>query len=147
VGTVASAVLVLAAGTAVAFWVTTGSGSASAQAGTAQNPTTTAAAVTTGLLVPGGSGTVKITVNNPNAYAVKVTAVAGTTAITAAGGTGTCSNTAVTFTNQSPTSGNDVPAGGSTTLTFTGAVVMGTNPDQGCQNATFTIPVNVTITS
>src|SRR6266571_2104592 len=90
VGTAATAVVALAAGTAVAFWVTTGSGTATAQAGTAQNPTTTAAAVTSGLLVPGGTGNVFITVNNPNPYAVRVTAVTGTGTIGGSGGTGTC---------------------------------------------------------
>ena len=128
VGTAATAVVVIATGTA-------------------QNPTTSAAAVTSGLLVPGGTGDVYITVNNPNAYPVRLTAVTGNGTITASGGQGTCTTTAVTFTNQAPTSNNTIAAGGSATFTFTGAVAMGTNPDNGCQGATFTIPVTVTVSS
>jgi hypothetical protein len=147
VGTAATAVVALAAGTAAAYWLTTGSGTATAQAGTAQNPTTTAVAVTSGLLLPGGTGDVFIRVNNPNGYAVKVIAVTGAGTITASGGTGTCTNTAVTFTNQSPTSGNTIAANSSATFSYPGAAAMGANPDQGCQNATFTIPISVTISS
>ncbi|HKT03674.1 MAG TPA: hypothetical protein VJT31_29455 [Rugosimonospora sp.] len=147
VGSASAAVVALAAGTAVAYWVTTGTGSATAQAGTAQNPTTSAVAVSSGLLVPGGTGDVYLKVNNPNAYAVRVTAVTGSGTVTASGGSGTCTTTAVTFTNQTPTSGNTIAAGSSATFTYTGAVAMGTNPDQGCQGATFTIPVSVTISS
>ncbi len=146
-GTVATAVVAVAAGTAAAYWITTGTGTATAQAGTAQNPTTSAVAVTSGLLVPGGSGDVFIKVNNPNAYAVRLTAVTGNGTITAAGGSGTCTTTAVTFASQAPTSNNTIAAGGSATFTFSGAVAMGSNPDNGCQGATFTIPVTVTISS
>jgi hypothetical protein len=147
VGTAAVAVVAVAAGTAAAYWITTGSGTATAQAGTAQNPTTSAVAVTSGLLVPGGTGDVYLKVNNPNTYAVRLTAVTGTGAIAGSGGIGTCATTAVTFTNQAPTSNNTIAAGGSATFTFAGAVAMGTNPDNGCQGATFTIPVTVTISS
>src|SRR2546430_16192082 len=144
VGTAATAVVALAAGTAAAYWLTTGSGPATAQAGTAQNPTTTAVAVTSGLLLPGGTGDVFIRVNNPNGYAVKVIAVTGAGAITASGGTGTCTNTAVTFTNQSPTSGNTTAANGNATFLYARAEPMGTNPDPGSQNASFTTPINPT---
>ncbi len=147
VGTLATAAVAVVAGTAAAYWVTTGSGTATAQAGTAQNPTTTAVAVSSGLLVPGGTGDVYLKVNNPNGYTVRVTAVTGSGTITASGGTGTCTTTAVTFTNQAPTSSNTIAANGSATFTYTGAVAMGANPDQGCQGATFTIPVTVTISS
>src|SRR5256714_12812530 len=110
VGTAATGVVGLAAGTAGAYWLPTGSGTATAQAGTAQNPTTTAVAVTSGLLLPGGTGDVFIRVNNPNGYAVKVIAVTGAGTITASGGTGTCTNTALPFPHQSPTPGHTTAA-------------------------------------
>jgi hypothetical protein len=78
---------------------------------------------------------------------VRVTAVTGAGTVTASGGTGACTTTAVTFTNQSPTSGNTIAANSSATFSYSGAAAMGANPDQGCQNATFTIPINVTISS
>ena len=146
VGTAATAVVALAAGTAVAYWVT-GSGTATAQAGTAQSPTTSTVAVTSGLLLPGGTGDVYLKVNNPNGYPVRVTAVTGNGTVTASGGTGTCTTTAVTFTNQAPASNNTIAANSSATFTYAGAVAMGTNPDQGCQGAVFSIPVTVTVSS
>src|SRR5437763_4117542 len=147
VGALTTVAVAVVAGSAVAYWVTTGSGTATAQAGTAQNPTTSTVAVTSGLLVPGGTGDVYIKVNNPNGYPVRVTAVTGNGTITASGGTGTCTTTAVTFTNQTPASNNTIAAGGSATFTYPGAVAMGSNPDQGCQGAVFSIPVTVTISS
>jgi hypothetical protein len=138
-------------GVAWAAWSSTGTGSATAIAGTALAPTTTAvsgAAITTGLLYPGGpAGDVVLTVNNPNPYPVVVTQVAGGGAVTAGGGLGTCSTTGVGFTNQNPSSDNVVAANGSATLTLTGAATMSTASETGCQSAVFTIPVAVTIAS
>jgi hypothetical protein len=138
-------------GVAWAAWSSTGTGSATAAAGTAQAPTTTSvsgAAITTGLLYPGGpAGAVTLTVNNPNPYAVVVTLVAGDGAVTASGGLGTCSTTGVGFTAQNPSSDNAVAANGSATLTLAGAATMGTASETGCQSAVFTIPVTVTIAS
>ena len=85
--------------------------------------------------------------NNPNGYPVRVTAVTGNGTVTASGGTGTCTTTAVTFTNQAPASNNTIAANSSATFTYAGAVAMGTNPDQGCQGAVFSIPVTVTVSS
>ena len=126
-----------------AAWTTNGSGSASAKAGTSTALTTSAVAVTTGLLYPNGpTGDVKITVNNPNPYAVRITQIAGSGTVTAAGGTGTCTTTGVTFTTQNGTF--DVAANNSATFTFTGAASMSNASENGCQNATFTIPVTLT---
>jgi hypothetical protein len=142
----------LGGGIAVAAWTSSGSGTATAKAGTASAPTTgtvAGSAITTGLLYPGGpAGTVKLLVNNPNPYSVLVTGVAaGTGAPTGSGGSGTCTTTGVIFTSQNPSSGNSVPANGSTTLTLPGAVNMSTQSDDGCQGATFSIPVTVTVVS
>jgi uncharacterized protein with beta-barrel porin domain len=88
---------------------------------------------------------VKITVNNPNTYPVTVTSVSPNGSPTAAGGTGTCATTGVSLTTASP--GTAVPANGSATLTLAGAASMTSASETGCQNATFTIPVTVAITS
>lgn len=142
----------LGGGIAVAAWTSAGSGSATAKAGTATAPTTgtvPASAFSTGLLYPGGpAGTAKILVNNPNPYAVVVTHVAaGTGTPTGSGGNGTCTQTGVSWVDQTPTSGNSVPANGSATLTLPGAVTMGSTSDDGCQGALFSIPVVVTVSS
>ncbi|MDS0139492.1 MULTISPECIES: hypothetical protein [unclassified Amycolatopsis] len=139
----------LGGGIAVAAWTSSGSGAANAKAGTAAAPTTgtvPASALTTGPLYPGGPvGDAKILVGNPNPYPVKVSTIVANGTPTGANGTGTCTTTGVSWTAQSPNA--PVPAGGSTTLTLTGAVSMITASDDGCQGAVFTIPVTVTVVS
>lgn len=126
-----------------AAWTTNGTGSASAKAGTSSALTTSTVAVTTGLLYPNGpAGDVKLTVNNPNPYPVRITQVAGNGTVTASGGTGTCTTTGVSFATQTGTF--DVAANSSATFTFTGAATMSNASQDGCQNATFTIPVALT---
>jgi hypothetical protein len=142
----AAAGLVTAVGAAYAAWTSNGSGSATAKAGTVSALTTSVATVTTGLLYPGGpTGDVKITINNPNPFPVRVTQINGNGAITAAGGTGACTTTGVTFTNQTGTF--DVGASLSGTFTLTGAASMSSASQDGCQNAVFTIPVTLIGTS
>ncbi|GHG07145.1 MULTISPECIES: hypothetical protein [Amycolatopsis] len=139
----------LGGGIAVAAWTSSGSGAANAKAGMAAAPTTTAvpgSAFTTGLLYPGGpAGDAKIVVNNPNPYPVKVSTIVANGTPAGSGGTGTCTTTGVSWTAQSPNA--PVAAGGSTTLTLTGAVAMSTASDDGCQGALFAIPVTVTVVS
>ena len=126
-----------------AAWTTNGTGIASAKAGTSTALTTSAVAVTTGLLYPNGpAGDVKITVNNPNPYGVRITQVAGTGTVTATGGTGTCTVTGVSMATQNGT--YDVAANSSATFTFTGAASMSNLSQDGCQNATFSIGVTLT---
>ncbi len=141
----------LGGGIAVAAWTSSGSGAANAKAGTASAPTTTAltaAAFTSNLLYPGGpAGDAKITVNNPNPYPVKVSSIVANGTPTGSGGTGTCTTTGVSWTAQTPTTGNSVPANGSTTLALAGAVQMTTASEDGCQGALFAIPVTVTVVS
>ena len=143
----------LGGGIAVAAWTSSSSGTATAKAGTAAAPTTgtiDGSAITNGLLYPGGpAGTVKLLVNNPNPYPVVVTrvAAAGTGAPTGSGGSGTCTTTGVTFTTQNPVSQNAVPANGSATITLASSVNMLASSDDGCQGATFSIPVTVTVVS
>lgn len=129
------------AGTASAYWSVTGSGSGSAGAGSALG-LTTSAVTPSAQLYPGGTGDAKVTINNPNSFAVTVTDVTGGT-ITGSGGAGTCSTTGVTFGDQHNMS-TLIAAHGSSTVTFANSVTMSNSSDNGCQGATFTIPVTIT---
>ena len=136
-------------GIAIAAWTSSGTGTAGAKAGTAAAPTTSTADLTalTPLLYPGATGPARILVNNPNPYPVKVVSVTSNGTATGTGGSGTCVTTGITWNAQTPTTGNTVSANGSATLTLPGAVAMSTSVDDGCQGATFSIPVQVTVSS
>ncbi len=129
-------------GLVYAAWTTNGSGSGYAKAGTAQDLSTVATAVTTGDLYPNGNGTVKLTVHNPNPYAVTITDVtAGTGDVTASGGIGVCDITGVTFLDQNGLS-IGIPANGdSDVINLANAAHMSNESENGCQDAVFTIPV------
>ncbi|MDT7785902.1 MAG: hypothetical protein QOF58_4321 [Pseudonocardiales bacterium] len=137
-GVIVFAVMTAALGSGVAYaaWTSSGSGSATTKAGTAQAPVVSGGAVTTGLLYPGGTGDAVVTVSNPNPYPVIVTSVSPN-------GAATCS---VTFTQRSP--GTALAAnGGPVAITLSGAVALGSNAANTCQGASIDIPVLVTIAS
>ena len=135
-------VALVAAGLVYAAWTTNGSGSGYAKAQSAQQLTTVdVSASTAATLYPGASGDVQIRISNPNPYPVRVTSVTGNGAITADAGHPGCVTTGVTFTNQTGLT-LDVAANGTADRTFTGAAQMSNASDNGCQGATFTIPVS-----
>jgi hypothetical protein len=138
-------VAVVGGSVAYAAWLSGGSGSVTAKAGTAVSLTTSdASASTTTTLYPGVTGDARITINNPNAFAVRVTNIsAGVGSVTATGGTGTCTTTGVSLVAQSGLA-LDVAANSSASFTVTGAVAMSNSSDDGCQGATFTVPVSLT---
>ena len=132
-----------------AAWTTTGGGSGYAKAGTAQALSTVdVSASTTATLYPGGpTGDVTIKVSNPNTYPVTVTSVTGNGAITADAGHTSCTTTGVTFANQTNLT-LTVPAksggvNGEAQTTLSGAASMSNASVNGCQGATFTIPVTL----
>jgi hypothetical protein len=133
-------------------WVVGGSGNAYSKALSSQNLTTVdATASTTASLYPGGSGSVTLSIVNPNPFAVTVTGVAESGAIAADGAHVTACTAGlhkVTFTDQTGLS-ISVPAGSlGTVVTLSGTpAAMGATSDNGCQGATFTIPVTLTATS
>src|SRR5919199_2061134 len=140
------AVAVLAAAFAVvglvyAAWTTNGSGSAYAKAGSAQAiGTVDVSASTTATLYPGVSGDVLIKLDNPNPYAVTVTAITGNGTITPDAGHSGCTTTGVTFTNQTGLN-LVIPAkvgatDGSLQTTLTGAASMSNASLNACQGAT-----------
>jgi len=148
------AVLTIVAGFALvglvyAAWTTNGTGDAYSKAGTAQTLSTVdVSASTSATLYPGVSGDVLIKIDNPNPFAVTVTAISGNGTIAADSGHSGCTTTGVTFTNQTGLS-LSVPAksGGTDGVlqtTLTGAASMSNASLNACQGATFTIPVTIT---
>lgn len=148
--------LVLAALTAIAspataYWRTSGSGSGSATTGTMTfqvvallgGDESTALGAQSTTLVPGGSADAILRVTNPNAFAVKVTAISAGTATAS----GTCNPASVTFTNPSVFTAGQYTLNASATslLALPSAVLMSSGAQQNCMGATFTFPVTVTV--
>jgi hypothetical protein len=145
-GTVLTTVLavVFAAGIALAAWTATGSGSGYAKATSAQVLTTVdVSATTAATLYPGATGDVKLEIDNPNPYPVRVTDVSKSGSVTVDGGHAGCNVASVDFTDQSGLT-LDVAAGASDAFTLTGSVAMTAAANDSCQGATFTIPVTLT---
>lgn len=138
------AVGALAATAAFAAWTVGGGGTGTATATTAGN-LTTSVATTTAALYPGITGSnLYLTVNNPNPFPVTVTSVNANGAATADAGHPTCVTTGVTFTTTAVS--QVIPASGSSSFTVAG-VAMSNASDNGCQGATFTVPVTFTAAS
>jgi len=133
-------------GAAYAYWNTLGSGSAAATTG---NVSAVSVAAFTGgdapntALIPGGSSDVVVRINNTNAFALTMSAISLNGSVTASGGTGTCTTTGVTITFPGSPS-ITVPAG-SHLIDLPGTAAMSTASQNGCQGATFQIPVSVTL--
>jgi hypothetical protein len=137
--------LTVGIGVAYAVWTVGGAGSGTATAPSAQ-PLTTSVATTSAQLYPGITGAdLFLTVNNPNPFPVSVTSVnADGDAVPDAAHAAGCVSTGVTFTTQA--TAQTIPANGSLSFTVPG-VAMSNASDNGCQGATFTIPVTFTATS
>lgn len=141
---------------AYAAWTAQGTGNATAQAGNAKNLVITEV-TTAATLYPGATGDATITIENPNTYPVLVDTIKwkpsdGVKATPVAGST--CVNTGVYFGDFSKsTIGSDglltgltleLTPGQTQTFTLKNAVRMINNSENGCQGATFHIPVRVT---
>lgn len=149
-----SVVALVVGGMVFAAWLVPGTGTGYAKAKQAQALTTDdVGATSTDQLYPGATGDVKVKVNNPNPFPVTVTAVDANGAISSDKanctdvGADASKKTGVTFTNQTLSSGNVVPANGSLTLTLTNAVSMNNQSVNACQGAVFSIPVTFTASS
>ena len=144
VGAAVSLLVLGVVGLVYAAWTTSGSGSGYAKAQSAQDLTTIdVSASTSATLYPGADGDVLIKVDNPNPYPVRVTGISGNGAITADSGHASCVTTGVTFTDQTGLS-FDIGADAAAETTLDGAAHMSNSSDNGCQGATFTIPVTIT---
>jgi hypothetical protein len=145
-GLAAIIVLLVGLGVTVAFaaWTTNGTGDASARAQSAQALTTVDVSATTpATLYPGATGDLRLRINNPNPYPVRVTGVAGNGAITSDAGASCTASTGVSFTNQTGLA-LDVAANSQATFTLTSTVAMSNASHTSCQGAVFTVPVSLT---
>ena len=135
----------LSAGAAYAYFTSSGSQSSSGSAGSLQSVTVAATTGTPGTpLLPGGSGDVTLKVTNTNNYAVTLMSVTGAGSVTADAGHSGCTTTGVTFTPQ--TSLNmSIAANGTTQVDLPNAASMSASSSTGCQGATFSIPVTITV--
>jgi hypothetical protein len=142
--------LALATGGAIASWSTSTSGDAYSKAATATALTLSdASASTTGDLYPGGSGSLKLRVANPNSFPVRITAVSLTSGGSITSNVTACNTggTGVTLTNQSGLTLDLAANAAAAVLTLAGAVQMSNSSHNTCQGAVFTIPVDVTAAS
>jgi hypothetical protein len=134
--------VVLPTGVAQAYWRTTGSGTAAATAGTISPLVAQTATAAGPTLAPGGTGTLVVKVRNPNTVDVRLTSVSANGAPSAAGGLGTC--TSFVLVLQTPTAGlpTVVPAGATVAIHLANGIAL-MSAENGCQGATFSVPVTV----
>jgi len=134
-------------GTAFAWVTTSSSGTADASTSTMSPVTVVAlggADATTTDLQPDGTADVVLRIRNPNPYAARLVAVAPNGAVTAAGGVGTCTTTGVALVDQSGLA-VALPSDTTTLVDLPAAASMSTASSSGCQGATFSIPVAITV--
>ncbi|BCW38221.1 hypothetical protein StoSoilA2_42770 [Arthrobacter sp. StoSoilA2] len=138
------------AGTAYAYWATTGIGSGSATNGTMQTVTVDALIPGDTLqtsLVPGGSADVILRATNPNSHAVTVYGIAANGAVTADAAHPGCTTTGVTFTPPAAPLPQPVTIQANTSilLTLEGAASMSAASLSACQGAQFNVPVTLEV--
>ena len=139
--------LIIAAGVTFGSWSLSGTGNGYAKAVTPSNLTLNdASASTVAQLYPGGTGDVKVSITNPNAFGVTITGVSGSGTITSDKGATCDASTGVSYTNQTGLS-LALAAGATQVYTLTGAAAMSNSTVDACKGAIFTIPVSVTATS
>jgi hypothetical protein len=126
-----------------AAWLVTGNGNGAAQATSAQN-LVVAPGTTTADLYPGSDGDVELTIENPNPFDVEVSSIVGDGPVTS--GAPGCSTTGVSFTDETGMT-LAIAAGATATVSLDDAASMSNASDNGCQGATFSVPVTVSASS
>jgi len=126
-----------------AAWLVTGEGNGAAQAVTADE-LVVGPGITTADLYPGSNGDVELSIENPNPFDVTVQSIAADGAVTSAAPG--CTTTGVTFTAPAVT-GQVIAAGATLDVSLPNAASMSNASDNGCQGATFSVPVSVTASS
>jgi hypothetical protein len=122
-----------------------GTGSGTTTSGSLQQPTGVTATVSASLIPDGSTHDLIVSLTNPNGFAIYVTGVQPNgPATVATAGIGPCINTGVSAVSLSNLLGLGV-APGAQMVTIPGAAKMDATSDSGCQNATFTIPVTLTV--
>ena len=134
-------------GAAMAYYSARASSSTVVEVGSARAVSVVAATGTPSTpLYPGGVGDVTLTVDNPNSFPVRIIDLGPSPAapVTANGGVGPCTMTGVTVSSLT---GLDivVPPGDGDVIDVPGAVTMGPASQSGCQGATFSVPVSLTV--
>lgn len=132
------------AGGAYAYWTTSGAGNGPGTVGTPANVTVGAATATPASdLLPGGTADLVVQLSNPNAYAVTIIGISQTAAVTAVGGSCTGATSGVSVTTRT---GLSVAVGpGVQTIHIAAAAAMTTSSASACQDASFQIPVSITV--
>jgi hypothetical protein len=140
------AVGLAAAGAAWAAWNLTGSGTASAQAGSVVNLEVTSAGLDATGLTPGNPTAVHLTIKNENKFPVKITNIDLTNLSSSSSGCVATDN--VTINNDAALPADTViPAAvnGAVTkdIVWSGPLVMKPDPADACQNAPFSFNVHL----
>ncbi len=136
--------VLLAAGSATAYWASTGGGSGSGDTAT-PTAVTLSPATPTAALFPGGQASVKLTVTNPNAFPVRVGSLSldtgqGTGGFAVDGGHLGCVLTTLSYATQTNAgAGWTVPASDDLSVTLTNALSMTAAAANACQGASFTV--------
>jgi hypothetical protein len=140
-------VALVAAGAALAYFTSTGGGgSGGAAVGAPAALTIAASTPAGGLLYPGGTGEVDVTIANPNPFPVRVNSlVLGGAGISVDGTHAGCDTSALRYTTQTNAgAGWTVPAkvgsvDGRLDLQLADAIGMDGSAANACQGATFTV--------
>ena len=139
--------LAIAAGSAWAYFPSTGSGTGTASVTSMQSVAISSVTATPSTpLLPGTSGDLTFRIDNPNSVAVTIMSVVSNGAITASGAGGcTGANSAVTFSNQTGLSVNVPASAVHYVVDLSASVFMASTSSNSCQNATLNVPVLVTV--
>lgn len=140
---VASIALGKVAGAAI---TSSGSGSGTAATGSLQNVTIDAMAQDPSeSLLPGTTADATFAIDNPNASALTLISVVQNGSISVNGGSGcTLANSGVTFSDQTGLSISIPPDVTDYNVDLLSAMSMSASSNNGCQNATFTVPITIT---
>lgn len=136
---------------ASAYFRSTGSGTGHASNGTFQSPIVAATGTVTSPLRPGDTADLHLVIVNPNSYAVTIAGITQTpmSSISVTGAIGTCTSASagVGVSASQPLLPLTITAinGGSQTVDVAGGASMTASSATGCQHASFTIPVTLTV--
>jgi hypothetical protein len=98
----------------------------------------------TNQLYPGGAGDLLIKLDNPNPYPVTIVSLAPNGASTPSGGLGTCNGNSVEAANLSGLN-IAVSAGNNVAVTIGNGAAMTGAALSGCQGASFSVPITITV--
>jgi hypothetical protein len=144
-GVVVALVIGLGTGSAFAYFGKPAHDAGSARTGMARSITvvqSTGTASTT--LYPGATADLVVELENPNTFPVDIVGVTGSGPATSSGGIGSCTTTGVTVPTQNGLSIAVAP-GVDVVVDIPDGVAMGPSSSSGCQGASFTVPVVLTV--